>query len=130
MNRRKYVRREGQSVVAVQLDLETKGFSYRKWGDTQRCKRGDWLVDNGGEVYTVDATTFARTYAPSGPAGHYVKTTPIWAEIASGPGVVKTKEGATHYDAGDYLVFNEADGGDGYAITAARFERLYRLAED
>jgi hypothetical protein len=34
-------------------------------GAEQRCKRGDWLVDNGGEVYTVDGDSFARTYRTS-----------------------------------------------------------------
>src|SRR5512139_4055616 len=33
-------------VVAVQFDLDTDGFTCRKWGAEHRCKRGDWLVDN------------------------------------------------------------------------------------
>jgi len=60
--RQKYVKRADQKVHAVRLDLDTDGFTYRKWGAEQRCKRGDWLVDNGGEVYTVDGDSFARTY--------------------------------------------------------------------
>ena len=31
----------------------------------------------------------------------------------------------THYEAGDYLVSNNPDGSDGYAIGAATFEALY-----
>jgi hypothetical protein len=37
-------------VIAVRLDLETDGFSYRKWGDTQRCKAGDFIVSNDGDT--------------------------------------------------------------------------------
>jgi len=51
--RRRYRRKPDQYVVAVQLRLETDGFRYRKWGDEQRCKQNDWLVDNNGSVHTV-----------------------------------------------------------------------------
>ena len=122
--RRPYVKRATQFVVAVQLDLETPGFSYRKWGDTQTCKRGDWLVNNDGDVYTVDRESFARTYEPTGP-GTYVKRTPVWAEVAPAAGEVRTKEGATHYEAGDYLVSNDPDGSDAYAVAKDDFERMY-----
>ena len=57
-----------------------------------------------------------------------MKTTPIWAERADAAGDVKTKEGATHYESGDYLVFNQEDGGDAYAISKAAFERMYEPA--
>jgi hypothetical protein len=126
--RRQYVKRETQFVVAVQLDLETNGFTYRKWGATQTCKRGDWLVHNGGDTYTVDRESFARTYKSTGP-GTYVKHTPVWAEVALAPGNVATKEGSTHYEAGDYLVYNEADGSDAYALSKQMFERMYEPSE-
>ena len=126
--RQKYVKRPDQKVHAVQLVLETDGFTYRKWGAEQRCKRGDWLVNNDGDAYPVDRETFARTYRHVGDAA-YLKTTPIWAERADAAGDVKTKEGATHYDRGDYLVFNQEDGGDAYAISKARFEAMYEPAE-
>jgi hypothetical protein len=122
--RRKYVKRASQLVVAVQLDLETEGFTYRKWGGSQVCKPGDWLVSNDGDTYTVDRESFARTYRATGP-GTYVKVTPVWAEVARTAGEVRTKEGATHYKAGDYLVYNEPDGGDGYAVSKDTFERMY-----
>ena len=121
---RRYVRRPDRPVSAVRLALETDGLVYRKWGGEQRAKAGDWIVDNDGDVYTVDADVFARTYRPTGP-GAYVKTTPIWAERAQSAGSVKTKEGATHYDAGDYLVSNNSDGSDQYAIEASKFESMY-----
>src|SRR3974377_970105 len=103
--RLKYVKRVRQAVAAGQLALETEGFTYLKWGGVQRCKAGDWVVDNQGDVYTVDRETCERTYRPPG-AGTYVKVTPVWAEMAREPGCIRTKEGETHYRAGDYLVFN------------------------
>ena len=122
--RRKYVKRQTEFVVAVQLDLETTGFTYQKWGDTQACKRGDWIVNNNGDTYTVDKESFARTYKSNGP-GTYVKSAPVWAEAASTAGNVRTKEGATHYEAGDYIVSNEETGADSYAVSKAEFERMY-----
>ena len=113
----------------MRLLLETDGLVYRKWGGEQRAKSGDWIVDNDGDVYTVDASVFARTYRETGP-GTYVKTTPVWAEQADQAGSIKTKEGVTHYDAGDYLVSNHSDGSDEYAIGAEKFASLYEPDED
>ena len=126
--RRKYVKRAGRAVVAVQLALDTDGFTYRKWGGVQTCKAGDWIVDNEGDVYTVDRGTFERTYRRTG-AGTYVKATAVWAEAAREAGSVRTKEGETHYQAGDYLVSNEEQGGDDYAVTAEKFEAMYEPAD-
>jgi hypothetical protein len=127
-SRLKYVKRDNQAVVAVQLALDTAGFTYEKWGGVQRCKPGDWIVNNDGDVYTVDRETFERTYRQID-AGRYVKITPAWAEVAQEAGCVQTKEGATHYRAGDYLVFNEPHGGDPYAVSADKFEAMYEQAE-
>ena len=127
-NRRRYRKKADQFVVAVQLDLDTDGFIYRKWGAEQRCQQGDWVVDNDGDHYTVGGEVFARTYRKIS-SGIYVKTTPIWAEVASEPGQVLTKEGASHYQAGDYLVSNNEDGTDAYCISAAKFESMYELDE-
>ena len=123
----KYVKRANQAVIAVQLALETSGFTYQKWGATQTCRAQDWIVNNGGDVYTVNHETFARTYQEVSP-GRYRKITPVWAEVAEEAGYVTTKEGATHYSAGDYLVFNEASGGDAYAVSAAKFTQMYERA--
>jgi len=127
-NRRRYRKKADQFVVAVQLDLGTDGFIYRKWGAEQRCQQGDWVVDNDGDHYTVDGEVFARTYRKISP-GIYVKTTPIWAEVAAEPGQVDTKEGVSRYQAGDYLVSNNEDGTDAYCISAAKFESMYELDE-
>ena len=111
-------------MTAVRLDLDIPGFTFRKWGAEQRCKRGDWIVDNDGDVYTVDAGVFARTYRQLSP-GVYVKTTPVWAEVADSSGAIPTKEGESHYEKGDHLVFNEEKGGDGYCMTAEKFRAMY-----
>lgn len=111
----------------MQIDLDTEGFSYRKWGDLQQCRAGDWLVNNEGDVYTVARDTFERTYRLLSP-GVYVKVTPVWAEAAEQAGQIRTKEGLTHYEAGDYLVFNDPDGEDGYAVSADLFEAIYEPA--
>lgn len=129
--RQRYQRKPDQGVTAVllSLPLEGDGFSYRKWGDVQRAKTGDWLVDNDGDVYTVAAESFASTYRQTGP-GRWMKTSPVWAEQAAQAGDVATKEGRTHYDAGDWLVSNNEDGSDAYAIGAAKFARMYEADAD
>jgi hypothetical protein len=126
-----YVKKANQFVIAVRLDLEMDSLKYRKWGGLQRAKSGDWLVDNQGDVYTVDAKTFARTYRPLLGAGRrltgrYTKITPVWAHVATAPGKIKTKEGASSYKRGDYIVYNDRDGTDGYRISAAKFKAMYR----
>jgi hypothetical protein len=126
--RRKFRKRASTLVAAVQLDLDTGGFTYRKWGGEQTCKPGDWIVNNGGDVYTVDRDTFARTYRAESPA-LYRKIAPVWAEIADHDGAIKTKEGLTQYKSGDYLVFNDEKGQDGYAVTAPSFEAMYEAGE-
>jgi hypothetical protein len=126
--RRRYRKKPGQFVTAVRIDLETDGFVYRKWGGEQRCKQGDWLVDNDDDVYTVDADVFAATYRELSP-GVYLKTNAIYAKQADGDGRITTKEGASEYRAGDYIVSNNADGSDGYCMTAEKFEAMYELDE-
>lgn len=86
------------------------------------------MVENADDVYTVDAKSFARTYTAEGP-GTYVKTGKVWAEQACLAGRVATKEGSTGYEAGDWLVSNEEDGSDAYAVSAKKFEQSYELDE-
>ncbi|MDH3658699.1 MAG: hypothetical protein OEU92_01515 [Alphaproteobacteria bacterium] len=126
---KRYRKKTGALIKAVQLNLETAGFTYEKWGGTQQCKPKDWLVDNAGDVYTIDADVFKRTYRHVA-GGQYEKSTTILAELADHDGSIKTKEGVTHYKAGDYLVYNERDRKDGYAVTAERFDDMYELVED
>ena len=125
---RQYRKKKGNEVVAVKLDLDTDGFTYEKWGGTQSCKQGDWIVYNKGDTYTVDAATFANTYREVGP-GLYLKTTPVWAKRADTAGSVRTKEGVTHYEQGDFIVYNDASGGDCYAVSGEKFAELYEAVE-
>lgn len=124
----RYRKRSDRPIVAIRLSLETDGFTYRKWGGEQRCKHGDWLVDNEGDIYTIDAEVFAHTYRRVGP-GHYLKTTPVWAVVAAEAGRITTKEGSSVYSPGDYLVFNDPDGLDGYCMSAAKFRSMYEAEE-
>ena len=101
---------------------------YQKWGAEQRCNKGDWLVDNDGDIYTVEREVFERTYRKLSP-GVYLKATPIWAEVAAEPGVVDTKEGRSRYQAGDYLVANNEDGTDAYCIRPEKFNSMYESDE-
>ena len=126
--RQRYRRRPDQFIVAVPLRLETPGFSYWKWGGLQHCKPGDWLVDNDGDIYTVDADVFAATYREIR-RGAYVKATAVWAEVAAEDGSITTKEGRTEYNKGDYVVFNNEDGTDGYAMSAETFNSRYEPDE-
>lgn len=84
-------------------------------------------MNNDGHVYTVDRDSFARTHRAVGPEV-CEKVAPVWAEMAERPGQIATKEGVTHYKAGAYLVYNEADGKDGYAVDAEAFEKMYKPA--
>jgi hypothetical protein len=124
----RYKKRDNQSVIAVQLNLDTDGFIYKKWGGDQCCKRGDWIVNNNGDIYTIDKDVFARTYKNLSP-GLFIKTTQVWAYVADEPGTVETKEGTSEYKKGDYIVYNNPDGSDGYCMSAEKFESMY-LSDD
>jgi len=126
---KKYRKCERQTVVAIQLNLETDGFSYQKWGSKQQCSAGDWLVDNMGDVYTINNDSFANTYTEIAP-GQYIKTAAVWASQADKSGKIKTNEGFTEYAPGDYLVSNNADGTDAYAVAKVKFEKMYELLPD
>jgi hypothetical protein len=126
--RRRYRKKADHFVIAIPLDLDTDGFRYQKWGGEQACKRGDWLLDNDGDIYSVDGDVFAKTYRKISP-GTYVKSTPVWAEVATQAGSVVTEEGQSEYEQGDYLVYNNEDGTNAYCVSAAKFESMYELDE-
>ena len=119
-----YRKRVTDTIVAVQLDLDTAGFTYEKWGGTQTCKPGDWLVNKDGDIYTIDQQTFTDIYEAVG-KGLYQRSVVVWAEVAAESGVIRTKEGSTNYTTGDYLVYNDEMGADGYAVSPEKFEALY-----
>lgn len=125
MAERAYFRKKAnRPVIAVQIDIDFDEIRYQKWGDTQRCKPGDWLVNNNNDTYTVNREYFRTHYKNISP-GVYEKEGEIWAEVAPENGTIKTIEGSTAYIAGDYLVFDRQIGGTGYAIGKVDFERMY-----
>jgi hypothetical protein len=126
--RKRYKKRADTTVTAVRLDLDTEGFTYRKWGGLQTCKPGDWLVNNQGEAYTVDGESFAKTYRQISP-GVFEKHAIVWVEVAEASGIIGTKEGETRYEKGDYLVYNDKQGTDGYAVTREKFDSMYQPDE-
>ena len=140
---RKYQKRTGQFVVAVQLNLDCAInedipiwpypltlLRYRKWGSNQEAKPGDWLVNNDGEAYTIDHDTFAKTYIPlsQDKPGCYAKVGFVWARRADRQGTVPTKEGVSAYEYGDYIVANNEDGSDSYCMGAEKFHGMYEVA--
>jgi len=124
--RYRYKKRPEHIVTAVQLDLDTDGFTYQKWGGMQQCRSGDWLVNNQGDTYTVNRESFAKTYQQRSP-GVYIKISPVWAEVAVSAGSIMTAEGMSNYRKGDYLVCNNEDGTDIYPISANRFVSMYEI---
>lgn len=123
-NLREYRRRDRTPVTATRLDLDMDGFTYWKWGGVQTASPGDWLVNREDEAYTVEREVFERTYRMISP-GVYEKATPVWARVAESDGTIPTKEGETHYTAGDMIVFNDPQGRDGYAMISETFAELY-----
>ena len=126
---RKCRRKQRPTVVAVCLDLETEGFLYHKWGSPRRCRAGDWLVNDAGTTYTVDARAFAASYLPLGP-GLFENQLFAWVERAKSDGVLPTARGGVGYRSGDVLVFRDEDRIDGEVLAAAEFERLYEPVPD
>jgi len=124
----RYRKHRKYHLTAVQLDLEFDGFSYQKWGKIQTCRPGDWLVNNNGDVYTVDKEYF-RDYYQRISQGVYEKVGDVWAEEAHESGSIQTKEGFTDYNAGDYLVFDYEEGGNAYAVKKHKFEEWYEKVD-
>lgn len=129
MSRQRYRKRQQKIVLGVQLDLDTAGFSYNKWGSKQTCKAGDWLVNNNGDCYTISKESFSKTYEEFAP-GQYIKTAPVWAKQALRNGKIETNEGFTEYVVDDYLVSNNFDGSDSYAVSKNKFEEMYELCTE
>lgn len=121
---KKYKKRLSFAITAIQLNLETEGFSYQKWGAEQNCKQGDWIVDNGGDFYTIDNEVFKATYVKISKC-QYVKNTLVFAEESLSAGTIKTKEGISNYDQGSYLVYTSKDHIDAYVLSKEKFELMY-----
>lgn len=129
MARHQYKKRPNFHVTAVQIDLNCDGFTYHKWGNPQKCRAGDWLVNNAGDTYTVEKAYFADHYQLLRP-GLYEKVGAVWAEQAPQDGAIETLEGMSNYLAGDYLVYDRPSGGDAYAVNKNKFENMYELQSE
>lgn len=125
MSLRQYSKKASKPIRAVQLVLPACTLHYEKWGSTQQAKSGDWLVINGENSYTVDQDSFRETYRHQY-GDWFRKTGAVWAEIAAIDGDIATREGVSHYRAGDYLVYNQPDRNDGYTVGKKEFEENYR----
>ena len=127
---KKYHKKATQTVVAVQLNLDTEGLHYQKWGDQQFAKKGDWLIDNDGSIYSIDKAAFARTYQLVSP-GQYQKVSDIYAKLADKDSCIDTLEGKTHFLKGDYIVYENPGQTEGaYAVSAEKFEAMYDLVDN
>lgn len=122
-----YFKKPGKPVRAVQLNLPEVNLTYKQWGETQQAHSGDWLVNNESNTYTVAQESFRTTYKHLY-GDWYRKVAPVWAETATTDGAITTKEGRSHYRAGDYLVYNLPDRRDGYTVPKQEFEQHYRPA--
>ena len=122
----------GLPVNAIQLtfDESEKSISYVKWGGEQTAKFGDWLVHNptGGDTYTVDNESFYNTYmAVADTFGLYQKKG-AWCKrvpFNAAPFTIPTKEGGTQVNPGDWLMANNVDLSDKYAMRHEKWLKLY-----
>ena len=120
-------------VTAIPLAFGGLNMGYVKdaWGPAvQTAKAGDWLVQShiDGDVYTIDADVFAKSYTPVGDPGVYEKFGTVEAALATGDGdgEIPTLEGTTTYAAGDYIC--RGVNGELWAMSARKFEARYTLA--
>ncbi|GAB1263533.1 DUF4231 domain-containing protein [Aurantivibrio infirmus] len=123
---KKYIKK--QVVNATRITLPSCEISYEKWGGKQAAKSGDWIVQSTDDSYTVEAESFKNTYQHI-KANQYKKVTPVWAEVADVNGKISTKEGTSDYSPGDYLVYNNENKTDGYAVKKQDFESNYQTME-
>ncbi len=127
--RKQYKKKPNFHITAVQVDIDGPGVFYNKWGAEQHGKPGDWLVSNGGDIYTVDNVYFKENFQQVSP-GLYEKVGDVWAEVAVKDGSMPTLEGTTTYVAGDYLVYDRQTAGAAYPIKKIVFERMYELLDE
>ena len=113
--------RKPNKVTAIQLEGD---LTYLKWGGEQKAHKGDYLVNNNGDVYTIEKQSFNKTYKWV-VSNSYSKFGSVWGFEASYDGAMSTKEGISEYKRGDYIVFNNEDETDGYCIKAEKFKDMY-----
>lgn len=126
--RKKYKRKYFDPVVAIRINLDTPGLIYEKWGGGQVGKQGDWLIQKGKEVYTIDSESFSKTYKKVS-QGLYIKKAPVWSYRAAREGKIKTKEGHSQYKKGDWIVSNDSHFVDQYPLSDKKFRSLYEVRQ-
>lgn len=117
-----YRKKATHTVFAIQASIKGNIY-YEKWDHNQKATEGDYLVDNEGDVYTVEKVTFESTYTEVGDH-RYAKTALVKAEQATESGKIRTLEGLSSHNAGDYIVHNPRQG-DVYVVPQNEFESVY-----
>ncbi|MGQ7787939.1 PGDYG domain-containing protein [Nesterenkonia sp. K-15-9-6] len=96
-------------------------------GAVMEAKPGDWIVDDDGQQWSVDAEVFAETYEAVS-EGRYRKTGEVRARQIAQPTSLETLEGSDQLDAGDWVVQNAS--GECWGVSDARFRRRYQVLHD
>lgn len=118
--------RKTGTIFAVRMDLDMDPLHYRRWGGEQTAKPGDWLVLSNGDTYTIDAAEFTKTYdRDPGKAGIFRKTAVTYAYEAIQGGKIFTLEGASDFEAGDYICASNPEMKDAYPVSRETFEATY-----
>ncbi len=103
----------------------------KPWG-TGESKKGDYVVVGpNDDVYTCDATIFAKTYSPvDGPEPFmFRKTQRVLARRQSRDFLMETLEGMEYGVKGDFIAQNPDDG-EQWPISKSMFESTYEVADD
>lgn len=126
---RRYKRKGNEVVIAIQLDLDTEGFSYQKQGAERRCNAQDWLLSDRSGTYAVDDSTFARAFEEIG-VGQYTMVGIVRAKVSDSAGHIRVGQRKVPHEPGDYLVWDESTQSIGYAVPKDWFEASYVLAPE
>ena len=93
-------------------------------GEQMRGDVGDWrVIDDLGEVRTVTDPEFQASHEPADD-GQWRRVGTFRAWRASEPLVVRTKEGISTADRGDWVV--EGQSGERWPVKEGQFQRTYR----
>lgn len=110
-------------VTGIQLRMP---ITYELWGDTQKAKAGDWLVEKGTDTYTIEEQEFSGSYSPvSGTIARYYKSEHIEAVEARVGGWVDTLEGRSCFEAGDFIACSPT--GKTWCLKAKKLFDYYEL---
>ena len=121
-------RRPDQYVIAVQLDLDTAGFTFRKWGAEQRVQarrlarrqRRRRLHRRRGQSSRAPTASCAAA-----PTSRRRRCGPRRARRPA----ASPRRRAARTTGRRLLVSNDEDGSDAYAVDAAKFEAMYEPDE-